>query len=43
VLAELTDFDFTRTLCPLSGYEELVVACRNDDGSNGTRPLPPAS
>ena len=43
VLAELTDFDFTSTLCPLSGYEELVVACRNDDGSNGTRPLPPAS
>jgi hypothetical protein len=31
VLAELTDFDFTRTMCPLSGYEELVVAERTPD------------
>jgi predicted DNA-binding protein with PD1-like motif len=31
VLAELTDFEFTRTLCPMSGYEELVVAERTPD------------
>jgi len=31
VLMELTDFDFTRTLCPMSGYEELVVAQRTPD------------
>jgi predicted DNA-binding protein with PD1-like motif len=28
VLAELTDLDFSRELCPLSGWEELVVAAR---------------
>ena len=28
VLVELTDFEFTRTPCELSGYEELVVAER---------------
>jgi len=28
ILAELTDFDFTRELCPLSGYEELIVSPR---------------
>ena len=29
VLAELTDLDFTRELCALSGYEELIVKPRD--------------
>jgi predicted DNA-binding protein with PD1-like motif len=29
ILAELQDFDFSRELCPLSGYEELVIEPRS--------------